>query len=224
MILSSNMTEKAGEPQGFSSQKRAILLLLKRTPSPSLSEIADHLRVTKVAALRHLLMLEKEQLIERHQESHGVGRPTVHFRLRPEARKLFPEAYAEVTLSAFGLIEEKMGRSAVVEVLEKRTGDIVKRYGPRFSDKKLSERVRELTQLREEGGYMAESTRKGQRLFELCEHNCPIMAIAERYGEACENERHMFERLLRADVDVTHRVVAGAPVCRFLIRPWERQP
>ena len=65
---------------------------------------------------------------------------------------------------------------------------------------------------------MAELGTRRKDTVELLEFNCPIIAVAEKYGEACSVERELFRKLLRANVDVTHRVVAGAPVCRFMIR------
>jgi len=58
----------------------------------------------------------------------------------------------------------------------------------------------------------------------MLEHNCPIMAVAETYPEACRVEREMFQKLLGADVETSHRVVAGDPVCRFLIRGRAKAP
>ena len=65
---------------------------------------------------------------------------------------------------------------------------------------------------------MAELGARRKGTVEMVEHNCPILAIAGRFPEACETERRMFESMLRARVDVSHRVVAGDPVCRFVIR------
>src|SRR3990170_1834458 len=48
---------------------------------------------------------------------------------------------------------------------------------------------------------------------------CSVLPVAEQYGGACEVENELFRRILRAEVDTTHRVVAGDHVCRFLIRP-----
>ena len=64
---------------------------------------------------------------------------------------------------------------------------------------------------------MAERGRIGKNSAEVVEHNCPILAVAEIYGEACQGEVEIFQKLLRAAVEASHRVVAGAPVCRFVI-------
>ena len=70
---------------------------------------------------------------------------------------------------------------------------------------------------------MAESRGTPGPGYELLEFNCPILAVAEEFGEACTVERELFERVLNADVETTHRVVAGNQVCRFLIRPREKE-
>ena len=65
---------------------------------------------------------------------------------------------------------------------------------------------------------MAEMGNARKNVVEMLEHNCPIMAVAETFPEACAVEREMFQNLIHADVETSHRVVAGDPVCRFLIR------
>src|SRR2546430_3654070 len=84
--------------------------------------------------------------------------------------------------------------------------------------RQLKERVSELVKIRDEGGYMAELGHAGRNVVEMLEHNCPIMAVAESYPEACRVEREMFQNLLGADLETSHRVVAGDTVCRFLAR------
>jgi predicted ArsR family transcriptional regulator len=216
-------TMEANPPpaSGYSSQKQRILEILKRAPRATLAELAAELKVSKVAALRHVASLEEAGLVERFTEPAPSGRPPVRFRLRPEASHLFPEAYTEMSLSALQFVEREMGREAVVRLLQERTREIENREGPRFRALPLSDRVRELAKVRERGGYMAEVGARAGRSQELLEHNCPILAITQKFPEACEVERRMFESLLKAKVETTHRVVAGNPVCRFLIRPKE---
>ncbi|MCI4345270.1 MAG: DeoR family transcriptional regulator [Thermoplasmata archaeon] len=205
----------------FSSPKRAILLLLKRRGSLSLEEVAAELRISRVAALRHLSELESHSLLERTIEKGRVGRPRHRFALRAEARRLFPQAYSELSVSALEFVERRLGRSAVAELLEERNAEAQARHRPRLGQAELPDRVRALARLRDDEGYMAEYGGRRRGTCELTEHNCPIFAIAESYPEACETERRMFESLLDARVTTTHRVVEGDGVCRFLVRPKE---
>ncbi len=210
------------EATGFSSPKRGILLLLKRQPDASLAEIGQSIGISKVAALGHLEKLEADGLVVRSYRAGKVGRPRVLFRLAPGALSLFPQGYSEMSLCALEFIERRLGRPAIAELLAQRAHEVADRSASRLSSGSLARRVEELVRIRTEGGYMAEMGPRRKGTVEMLEHNCPILAIARRFPEACETERRMFESMMSARVDVSHRVVAGDPVCRFLIR--ERRP
>ena len=209
---------------GYSTPKRGILLFLKRRPDASLEEVARELKFSKVAALGHLTKLETDGLVQRSYRAGQVGRPRVQFRLSPGASALFPHGYTEMSLCALEFIERRLGRPAVGELLSQRAGDVADRNRSRVSAGPLPRRVEELVRIRTESGYMAELAGRHRGAVEMVEHNCPILAIAERFPEACETERRMFESLLAARIDVSHRVVAGDPVCRFLIREKRSSP
>lgn len=211
-------------PHGFSSPKRGILLILKQAPDSSLEEVAHKLGISKVAALGHLQKLENEGLLARSYRAGHVGRPRVQFRLTPIASSLFPQNYTEVSLWALEFIERRLGPHAVEELLTERAHEVADRARPRLASPDLGDRVRELARIRTEGGYMAEVGSRRRGSVELLEHNCPILALAGKFPVACETERRMFSSLLRADVDVTHRVVAGDPVCRFRVRETRTGP
>ena len=207
-----------GLEAGFSSAKRQILLTLKRRGTISLTDMAGELRISKMATLKHLNALEAKGLVERSSKAGGRGRPRAFFNLSKNSATLFPEAYTHMTLCALNFIEEKLGREAVVRLLKQRAQEVLDANRNRIPDGGLSDRVGELVKIRDEGGYMAELGHARKNVVEMMEHNCPIMAVAETYPEACGVEREMFQSLLRADVETSHRVVAGDPVCRFLIR------
>ena len=171
-----------------------------------------------MATLKHVTALEARGLLERSSRPGGRGRPRAFFALTEGSKSLFPEAYTHMTLCALRFIEEKLGRKAIVRLLEQRAQEVLDTNRRRIPSEGLREKVSELAKIRDEGGYMAELGRSGKNTVEMLEHNCPIMAVAQEYPEACGIEREMFQKLLRADVETSHRVVAGDPVCRFLIR------
>ena len=214
--------ETDGNPEpvdtGFSQTKKRLLENLKQSGDRSLTDLSADLGISKMATLKHLAVLEDKGLVERSFVAEGRGRPRVHFRLTRKSAKLFPESYTHLTLCALQFIEQKLGREAVVQLLRQRTQEVYEENGRRFDDPDFGHRVQALVDLRDEGGYMAERGRIGRNSAEVLEHNCPIMAIAERYGEACEVEVDLFQKLLHADVQASHRVVAGDSVCRFLIQ------
>jgi len=207
-----------GLDTGFSSSKKQILLTLKRQGSVSLTDLAAALKISKMATLKHLTALEGKGLIVRSSRAGGRGRPRAYFALSDRSTSLFPEAYTHMTLTALRFIEEKLGRDAIVRLLRQRAQEVLDENRNRVPDGSLKEKVAELVKIRDEGGYMAEVGHAGRNVVEMFEHNCPIMAVAETYPEACRVEREMFQNLLGADVETSHRVVAGDPVCRFLVR------
>ncbi|HTW77405.1 MAG TPA: hypothetical protein VMG14_06540 [Thermoplasmata archaeon] len=205
--------------QGYSSPKRGILTILKQALDTSLEEVARRLSISKVAALGHVQQLERDGLVSRSYRAGKVGRPRVEFRLTAKASSLFPQSYTEVSLWALEFIERRLGAGAVAELLQERAHEVAEKARPKLTAPQLADRVRELARLRTESGYMAEVGTRRNGGVELLEHNCPIVALAGRFPVACETERRMFSTLLDARVDVTHRVVAGDPVCRFRVRP-----
>lgn len=203
----------------FASTKREILLILKREGQVDLQTLAERLKITKMAVHRHATDLEARGMIERVPVRQAHGRPRLALRLAPEAVSHFPKAYAGVTCSALAFIEEKLGRGAVEEALRRRQGEVLRDYRGRVNGGSLGERVKELANLRDKDGYMAESHEGKRGQFEILEYNCPVLAVAEKYSEACGVERELFRKVLGAKVETTHRVVAGANVCRFHITP-----
>lgn len=209
---------QSGLESGFSSTKKENLEVLKREGNVSLIDLAQRLRISKMAVLKHLAILEGKGLVERSFRPGGRGRPRAYFALTRRASHLFPEAYTDLSLRALAFIEQRLGRESVVRFLELRSQAVYAANGRHFEDLAFPDKVRELAAFRDEGGYMADASRVGAKNGEVLEHNCPIYAIAEKYPEACQVEVGLFRKLLHEDVEATHRVVAGAPVCRFLIR------
>jgi predicted ArsR family transcriptional regulator len=174
-----------------------------------------------MAVHRHARDLEGRGLVERFPVRQAAGRPRLALRLSRSATNMFPRAYAGVSCAALKFIEDKLGRAAVEDALRARQREVMPAYKAAAASADLGERVEAIARLRDQEGYMAEARSLGKGGFEILEHNCPIFAVAEQFGEACAVEQDMFRKVLRAKVETTHRVVAGAHVCRFVIAPKE---
>jgi len=204
---------------GLSPGKRSILKLLKIHGESSLAELAEILSVSKMAVLKHLTKLEDAGLVQRRAIHKGdLGRPVHRYKLTTEGTELFPRAYSDIALCALSFIEQRQGRAAVSQMLRIRQKELFEKYNDQVQGKTLPERVFNLTELRDKDGYMAQSRSLGRSTFEILEHNCPIAALAQKYNETCATETELFRLLLQTDVEVSHRVVAGDPVCRFLVK------
>src|SRR5213076_288851 len=126
--------DEGGLETGFSSSKKQILLTLKRQGAASL-------RISKMATLKHLTVLEGKGLVERSFRAAGRGRPRAFFALSRGSTGLFPEAYTHMTLCALRFIEEKIGREAVERLLKQRAQEVLDANRNRVPDGSLKERV-----------------------------------------------------------------------------------
>jgi predicted ArsR family transcriptional regulator len=204
----------------FSSTKRQILIILKREGEIDLTSLAKELGITKMGVLNHINDLEELDIIERFKLREGVGRPRLAIRLSSNSKDIFPKAYSSITCSVLEFVEEQLGRRAVYDALKKRQRDVQEDYANKLQELDFPRKMQELANFRDEEGYMVELHMvPGSSSFELLEYNCPILSVADQYSEACGVEREMFEEVLNAKVETTHRTVAGDNVCRFLIRP-----
>ncbi len=207
---------------GESSTKTRLLLLVKKSGGVSLSQLSEALGVSKAAVLKHVCEMEREGLLQRKYVPSGKGRPICKVSITERGHEILPKSYSFIAMEALDYVNEKIGREGVNQILQTRTGKILKQYGAIMENLGHDQRVLKLRELRDIDGYMAESRKLDDETFELCESNCPIMQISEKFSEACSTERHLFSELLGADVETTHRVVDGAKTCRFLIRYREK--
>lgn len=199
--------------------KRKILYYLKIMGKAGLVDISKMMKISRMGAHKHLAELQDRGLVESTQVNKGVGRPIMVYSLTDNSRAIFPKAYGEIASYALDFLSKKLGNEAVEEVLRTRQRELFDKYYDRLKDLKFNLRVKELAKIRDEEGYMAESKR--ERLsdsFVLLEYNCPIIQIAEKHWEACTIETELFEKVLDAKIETTHRAAKGDSVCRFHIR------
>ena len=89
--------------------RRAIVHLLKQEGALDAQTLAARLQLSAMAVRQHLYALQDEHLVTYHEVPRPVGRPAKQWQLTPAADRLFPEGYAELTLSL--LTSRNLGRS-----------------------------------------------------------------------------------------------------------------
>src|SRR3989442_8583929 len=90
--------DAGGLDAGFSSAKKQILLTLKRRGAVPLSDMSEELRISKMATLKHLNVLEAKGLVERSFQAGGPGPPRPFFNLSKNSAPLLPEAHTPTHL------------------------------------------------------------------------------------------------------------------------------
>ncbi len=207
--------------EGINGQKKKILWYLKVMQQAGLEELANTMKISRMGAHKHLADLQKRGLVEAFESRAGVGRPKMIYKLSSQSKTVFPKSYASIATYSLDFIERNMGKDGVIRMLRERQNDLFSTYYERLKNLNFGDRVKELAKIRDEEGYIAESKEnnsKGDRGHVLLEYNCPIIHIAEKHWEACSAETELFERLLYADVETTHRAAKGDLVCKFAIK------
>ena len=218
MSISNNLENIA---DGFSEPKKKLLYYLKVMQQAGLEELANVMKVSRMAVHKHLTVLQQRGLVEAVEIRGHVGRPRMMYKLTSQSKTVFPKAYSAIATHALDFIERNIGKEAVEKVLRERQSELFDNYYKRLKDLDFDKQVKELAQIRDEEGYMAESKKESKgsaRKHILLEYNCPIIHIAENHWEACITETELFEKLLGANIETTHRAAKGDSICKFIIK------
>ncbi len=200
------------------STKTGIIHFLKRNREATLEEIGNQFKISKVAALKHLSNLEKEEFVMRRYAPSGRGRPKCYFSLSEKGSSSFQKGYEDIVMDVMNYVDSIFGREYVGNILHLRTEKKIPDYRYSISGRNERDMIRELSSLRDQEGYMSEWRQLDENTYEITEFNCPILSISQKFGEACKAENILFRTVLDADVESTHRVVAGSRACRFLVK------
>jgi predicted ArsR family transcriptional regulator len=191
------------------------------------AQLAERLQLSAMAVRLHLYALQAERLVTYEEQPRPVGRPAKLWRLTPAADRLFPEGYAELTLSLLGSIGKAFGKAGLDRLLAIRTRNQIAAYRQQTAGaESLGQRLKALAAIRTDEGYMADVKREPGGAFLLVENHCPICAAATACTGLCAKELEVFQSVLGEDVSITRteHIIAGARRCAYRIRPAVQRP
>lgn len=202
-----------------SSTKDKILILLKKEVSLSVNELTESLQITHMAVRKHLNSLEKDDLIYSQEIKQPMGRPLQTYFLTEKGERLFPKNYEGITIEFLRDMEEMYGEDVVNALFAKRESRLTNEYSGRIKSKSIPDKMKELVKIQNEKGYMADLVQIDSNTYELVEHNCPILAVANDFKVACNCETELLKNVLRtSDVKRTSCKTDGDHHCRFLVK------
>lgn len=214
------MDHKASEKSANAKTRRAIIHLLKQDGAMDAAQLADRLGLSAMAVRLHLYALQAERLVTYEEDPRPVGRPAKLWQLTPAADRIFPESYAELTLSLIGSINKIFGKAGLDQLLALRTRDQIAAYRKRITGSEpLGRRLKTLATIRTDEGYMANVKSQPGGAFLLVENHCPICAAARACTGLCAKELEVFQTVLGDDVEVTRteHIVSGARRCAYRV-------
>lgn len=198
--------------------RRALLIALRKRGEARAEELAAQLGITVSAVRQHLQSLAAADLVAHRDERAGPGRPRHVYRLGTAAEALFPRSYGELTVELLDYIGDE-DPELVARAFERRRRSRVERTLERLSGLSFNARVAEVARVLDEDGYLADVETRDDGSFHIREHNCAILAVAQRYGHACGAEIAFLREVL-PDADVTRvsHILTGATACTYEVR------
>jgi predicted ArsR family transcriptional regulator len=206
---------------GERKTRRAITKLLKTEGPIGSAQLAERLGLTAMAVRQHLYALQKEGLVTAEQRPVPIGRPAKFWRLTREADRLFPEAYAELSVALIDSVKDAFGDEGLERVLTSRCARQRMDYGKRIKPgDSLKRKLEELAKVRTEEGYMAEIRAEGEGSYLLIENHCPICAAATACQGFCATELDLFRSVLGPGVAVerAEHIISGDHRCVYRVK------
>ena len=173
-----------------------------------------------MAVRQHLYALQTEGLVTYEEQPQPMGRPAKLWTLTPAANRLFPDGYAELTVSLLSALTEAFGEDGRDRLLDVRTRQQIAHYSPPVSQpSSLGDRLQTLATLRTDEGYMAEVKPLDDGTYLLIENHCPICAAATACTGLCDSELEVFQTVLGDSVTVerTEHILDGQRRCVYQI-------
>jgi predicted ArsR family transcriptional regulator len=214
------MNENSTNKSATVRTRRAIINLLKQSGSMDSQELSERLGVSAMAVRQHLYALQDEKLVTYSSEPRAMGRPAKLWQLTSAADRLFPDGYAELTLSLIDSMKKAFGEAGLERLLDVKTREQITAYQAFISNQdSLQQQLEALATLRTNEGYMAEVQNLDDGSFFLIENHCPICAAATACTGLCARELEVFQSVLGQDVTVerTEHILAGARRCVYQI-------
>ena len=196
-------------------------MALKEAGEATAEQLAERLGVTVSAVRQQLDGLAAEGLVAWRPQARGRGRPTHLYHLTRAAEPLFPKTYGSLTNELLGYVADA-DPSLVDDLFDRRRQRRLEgaqaRLAPLAGD--FAAQVAELARILDEDGYLASFEARPNGSFRIVEHNCAVLDVAERYGQACSSEIAFLRQALPdARVERVSHMIAGAHACAYEVRP-----
>jgi DeoR family transcriptional regulator, suf operon transcriptional repressor len=199
--------------------RREILDLLKRAGEADTETIGNKLGITPSGTRQHMVALQGDGLVTHRNDRDGRGRPKHVYSLTPAGDALFPRNYVDLANELLQYVEDE-DPELLERIFDRRAQRRLERARTRTAGLSFPETVKIVAQILDEDGYLADFEEQPDGSFLITEHNCAVLAVAQRYRHACSTELAFLQAILpTAQVTrIAHRL-AGAHVCSYEVKP-----
>ncbi len=204
------------------STRQQILEYLQRHGRATVKELGSLLGLTSTGIRQHLTVLERDGLVDAHEERGRVGRPTLVYSLTEKADSLFPKTYDALASVLLEEIRCSHGNERLHELLRQVAERMAAPYSERMEGKPLAERVRETVVIMEEQGCVVDCRQEDGDYY-IDEFTCPFPKVAQQDHAVCVLHVDFIRILTGADTRLTESLLRGQRACTHRVRGREKR-
>jgi predicted ArsR family transcriptional regulator len=200
------------------STRQQILEYLQRQGRATVKELGKLLGLTSTGIRQHLTVLERDGLVDAHEERGRVGRPTLVYSLTEKADALFPKTYDALASVLLEEVRSSQGNERLHELLRKVADRMTVPYRERVRGKPLSGRVRETARIMEEQGCLVDVREAEGDEYFIDEFTCPFPRVAQQDRAVCALHVDFVRILTGADTRLAQSLLRGEHACTYRVR------
>ena len=198
--------------------RQQILDYLRRNSSATVKELDSHLGLTSTGVRQHLTVLEREGLVEAHEERGRVGRPALVYQLSDKGDGLYPKKYDQLANVLIEEVRHVAGGQALQTLLRRVALRFAESYADRLEGKSLPERVSEAARIIKERGSEADCEQDGDDWL-IHQYTCPFPQVARQNSCVCALDVEFVRQLVGSDARLSTSLLRGDRACTYRIRP-----
>ncbi len=198
--------------------RQQILDYLRRNSRATVKELDAHLGLTSTGVRQHLTVLEREGLVEAHEERGHVGRPALVYQLSDKGDALYPKKYDQLANILLEEVREVAGAQALQTLLRRVALRFAQPYSERLEGKSLPERVNEAARIINERGSEADCVKDGDDWL-IHQYTCPFPQVARQNSCICAADVEFVRQLVGSDARLSTSLLRGDRACTYRIRP-----
>ena len=192
------------------STREQILRYVRGRRETTVAQLAESLGLSQQAVRRHLDGLRADGLVDVRQERNGVGRTYL---------QMLTRLFKHLEKLESSQVSGADGRQVLEQVFAGIASEMAADHLGEVHGSTLDQRIDEASKALEREGIVDSWEKLDNGTYQIVNEECPYLRLAEMSDAACKSDRRSIELLIGAEVEQTMRIVDGAPVCEYIVRP-----
>jgi predicted ArsR family transcriptional regulator len=204
----------------------AILDLLRKQRTMSVSELAAVMGVTATAVRQRLTRLMGQGFIDRRTDRAGRGRPSHRYVLTEAGRRKTGANFGDLAIALWEEIRAIADPEVRMGLIQRLSRRLAQMYAERVGGESIEQKMQAVAELFNDRRvpFMVEPTTSANQLPVLTALACPYPELAEHDRSVCAMERMLFSELLGERVKLSKCRLDGEDCCTFEVPQPNRAP